>query len=96
MFDKTTGQVFTEWTVPREALSGQHELLDWSRKPPKRPYVRARNIVGPRSLVEMSIHILVLNIGQVSEAHLAALPVPIKRHVWLVCQQQYVSKNKPQ
>ncbi|ODA76517.1 hypothetical protein RJ55_07787 [Drechmeria coniospora] len=59
MFDESTGQVFQEWTLSRQAMSPQGiDAQDWSRRQPIASSSTSVRERGPRSLVAMTINVI--------------------------------------
>ncbi|KAI5466474.1 hypothetical protein BGZ63DRAFT_400852 [Mariannaea sp. PMI_226] len=85
MFDRESGQVFKEWTVPRDTISNSNseyrKSINWSRQRPY-PAFKARGTRGPRPLVDMAINILADNIGEVDLDSLDDLPNTLLWRVW--------------
>ncbi|KAI6748307.1 hypothetical protein HG530_015587 [Fusarium avenaceum] len=83
MFDQTSGQVFNEYVMSRDALTGSDkDSADWSRRRPY-PGFTARGTRGPRPLVDMAISVVADNIGKVrSVAHLEAIPNNLLWRIW--------------
>ncbi|KHO01067.1 uncharacterized protein MAM_00068 [Metarhizium album ARSEF 1941] len=81
MFDKSSGQVFREWTVPRQTFTIHRGDRDWSRR---RPYAlfTPRGTKGPRSLIDMATHVAADNIGDATEHHVEAMPARLLWRVW--------------
>lgn len=83
MFDKSSGQVYREWTVPRQSLTVHGGDRDWSRRRPY-PLFTPRGTKGPRSLIDMATHVIANNIGDVTERHLLdAMPTRLLWRIWL-------------
>ncbi|QUC17182.1 uncharacterized protein UV8b_01423 [Ustilaginoidea virens] len=80
MFDESSGQVFKEWTVPRQSLLRGSDR-DWSRQTPY-PLLSPRGTKGPRSLVDMAVHLVANNIGDITERHLDGFPTRLLWRVW--------------
>ncbi|KAK2612105.1 hypothetical protein QQS21_001835 [Conoideocrella luteorostrata] len=81
MFDESSGQVYTEWTVPRQSLSLRGGDRDWSRRR-RYPLLNPRGTKGPRSLIDMATHVVANNIGDISEDYLNAVPVRLWWRIW--------------
>ncbi|KAH7015152.1 hypothetical protein EDB80DRAFT_566902 [Ilyonectria destructans] len=83
MFTQDSGQVFKEWTVPRDLVSEQasRNSANWSRRRPY-PTFTARGARGPRPLVDMAINVVADNIGDVAPGHLDGLPNRLLWRVW--------------
>lgn len=81
MYDQSSGQVFREWTLPRNALATGQPDHDWSRRCPY-PHFLPKGVQGPRSLVDIATVVVANNIGQVTEQHVEALPPRVQWRVW--------------
>lgn len=91
MFTQDSGQVFKEWTVPRDLVSEQasRNSANWSRRRPY-PTFTARGARGPRPLVDMAINVVADNIGDVAPGHLDGLPNRLLWRVWSFLEARYV------
>ncbi|EFY99597.2 hypothetical protein X797_000991 [Metarhizium robertsii] len=90
MFDKSSGQVYREWTVPRQSLTVHGGDRDWSRRRPY-PLFTPRGTKGPRSLIDMATHVIANNIGDVTERHLLdAMPIRLLWRIWLFLEARGV------
>ncbi|KAG6040247.1 hypothetical protein E4U41_001122 [Claviceps citrina] len=80
MFHESSGQVYREWTVSRQSIEARGGDQDWSRR---RQFLsfNPKGTTGPRSLSAMAIHVVAANIGDVTEAHLDAIP---NRYLWRI------------
>ncbi|KAH6677777.1 hypothetical protein F5X68DRAFT_157007 [Plectosphaerella plurivora] len=91
MFDRDSGQVFKEYVLPPPPpayISGR----DWSRRT-QRPGWKGRSgkgIKGPRSLVEISMHVVAENVGFLSEDHFSRRGVSVKllRRIWTLLENR--------
>ncbi|OAQ93080.1 succinyl-3-ketoacid-coenzyme a transferase [Purpureocillium lilacinum] len=81
MFDQSSGQVFKEWTLSRNAISPSGDGLDWSRRRPY-PLFQPRGTRGPRSLLDTSINVIANNIGDITAEHLEGIPDRLQWHIW--------------
>ena len=90
-YDRESGQVFKEWTMPRNSISTQAGGLDWSRRPPY-PLFKARGSHGPRSLLDMTINVIANNIGEVSVEHLEAIPVRLLWRIWRFLEARFAAR----
>jgi hypothetical protein len=92
MFDQTSGQVFKEYVMSREALTeSDKDSADWSRRRPY-PGFTARGTRGPRPLVDMAISVVADNIGKVrSVAHLEAIPNNMLWRIWRYLEARSVN-----
>ncbi|GAB0134620.1 hypothetical protein EsDP_00002985 [Epichloe bromicola] len=81
MFDESSGQVFREWTVPSQNLNDRGGDRDWSR-PRQYSLFNPKGTKGPRSLIDMTIHVVADNIGDISEEHLDAIPDRLLWRLW--------------
>ncbi|KAL2752220.1 hypothetical protein ACRALDRAFT_1083747 [Sodiomyces alcalophilus JCM 7366] len=83
MYDKNTGAVYNEYVVP--ATPSHTSGRDWSRRTelPLWKGRGGRGRKGPRSLADMIMHVLVDNIGFLSEQHLTRGDLPT-RYLWRI------------
>ncbi|KAM0348375.1 hypothetical protein ACHAPU_004345 [Fusarium lateritium] len=83
MFDQTSGQVFKEHVMSREALTeSDKDSADWSRRRPY-PAFTARGARGPRPLVDMTISVVADNIGKVRcVTHFDDIPNNMLWRIW--------------
>lgn len=88
MFDQSSGQVYKEWTLPRQSISTRSRH-DWSRRRPY-PLFTARGVRGPRSLVDMTTNVIANNIGDVTDEMLDALPSRLLWRVWRFLEARLV------
>lgn len=88
MFERDTGQVFREWTVPaRLPPSGD---LDWSRTPPLKYHEPPSAAVRP--LVDMAISVIAKNIGLLEKKHIEPLPTRLVWRLWRFLEARYVRR----
>ncbi|KAG5929135.1 hypothetical protein E4U53_002518 [Claviceps sorghi] len=81
----SSGPSYREWTVSRQSLIARGSDRDWSRR--RQYYLFSpRGTRGPRSLVDMATHVVAANIGDISEAHLEAIPSRLLWRVWGVLE----------
>lgn len=83
MYDQTSGQVFKEWTMSRDALTPQHDR-GWHSRPPwlESSHLKTTGDQGPRTLIEMATHVIVENIGDITQRHLDHLPRSLVWRIW--------------
>jgi hypothetical protein len=98
MFDETSGQVFKEWTVTRDALNANTDK-GWEREPPWNQHVEhaksGRGQRGPRSLVEMATHVVVDNLGYMTHRHIESIPASLRWRLWRFFEARYVDASHP-
>ncbi|KAG5984877.1 hypothetical protein E4U55_002805 [Claviceps digitariae] len=83
------GPSYREWSVSHQSLIARGNDLDWSRR--RQYYLfHPKGTKGPRSLVDMAIHVVAANIGDVSEALLEAIPNRILWRIWRVLEARGV------
>ncbi|KAG5926130.1 hypothetical protein E4U42_003594 [Claviceps africana] len=76
----SSGPSYREWSVSRQSIMVRGSDRDWSRR--RHYYLFSPGgIRGPRSLVDMTIHVVAANIGSISEAHFEAIP---NRLLWRI------------
>lgn len=86
MFDKSTGQVFQEWTLSRREVNNRPRDHDWPFRP-QPPALTPEPTVRPRSLVDMVARVVAENIASVTDEHMDAMPWPVRSHVWRLLQE---------
>ena len=79
-YDRDSGQVYREYTISRPALAPSHSR-DWSRARPTAT-LQTLNPQGPRSLVDMAVRIVALNVSSLEEEHVEAMPPRVRLRVW--------------
>lgn len=95
MYEQSSGQVFKEWTVPRQSIAGSAQPgFDWSRRRPY-PIFTARGVQGPRSLVEMTINTIANNIGDVTPEHFETIPARLLWRIWRFLEARFVHPPLP-
>lgn len=83
MFDESSGQVFNERIISRDAINDMdRDSIDWSRRRPY-PAFKPRGPHGPRPLIDMATRVVADNIGRInSPADLDAIPNRLLWRVW--------------
>ncbi|KAG5945915.1 hypothetical protein E4U59_004967 [Claviceps monticola] len=88
MFDPSAPN-YREWSVPCQDLITRGSDRDWSR--PKQCLLQASHKnTGPRSLIDMAMHVVADNIGDITETHLQAISGRLLWRIWRLLEARGV------
>lgn len=81
---------YREWSVPCHDLIARGSDRDWSR--PKQCLLQTpHENTGPRSLIDMAMHVVADNIGDITETHLQAISGRLLWRIWRLLEARSVS-----
>ena len=89
MYDDSSGQIFTEWSVPRQSIAVHSGERDWSRLRPY-PLLTPRGAHGTRSLVDTTINVIANNIGCMNVELLDSIPTRLLWRIWRFLEARLV------
>lgn len=75
--------------MPSQNLNDRGRDRDWSRPRQYSPF-NPKGTKGPRSLIDMAIHAVADNIGDISEEHIDAVPDRLVWRLWTFFEARQV------